>query len=45
MEVANTDTTYCINKECPEKCWRYIDNWKFDKDTNYWFMDKCEKGE
>lgn len=43
MKQANTDTTYCINDKCNEKCWRYKDNYNFDKDTDYWFMEKCEK--
>ena len=42
-KVANTDTTYCINEHCKNKCWRYKDNWYFEKDTNYWFMEKCDK--
>ena len=42
-KVANTDTTYCINEQCQDKCWRYKDNWYFEKDTNYWFMEKCDK--
>ena len=44
MEKANTDTTYCTNKDCKEKCWRYKENWYFDRDTNYWFseMENCE---
>lgn len=45
MQIANTDTTYCVNMECTEKCWRHKDNWHFDPNTNYWFMDKCEKCE
>lgn len=45
MKTADTDTTYCINEKCTEKCWRYKDNWYFEADTNYWFMEKCEKCE
>ena len=40
---ANTDVTYCTNKKCNDKCWRYIDNWKFKDNINYWFMEKCNK--
>lgn len=42
---ANFDTTYCVNENCGEKCWRYKDNWKFSENKNYWYMEKCDKGE
>lgn len=38
---ANTDTAYCVNTECAKKCWRHKDNWEFDENENYWFMEKC----
>ncbi len=40
---ANADTTYCTNKKCIDKCWRHIDNWIFDINNNYWFMDCCKR--
>ena len=40
---ANTDTTYCVNKNCKNKCWRNADNYKFDEDKYYWFTNECEK--
>ena len=40
---ANTDTTYCVDNGCKDKCWRHKDNWRFEKDTNYWFIGKCTK--
>ncbi len=39
---ANTDTTYCRSFFCQSKCWRHIDNWIFDINNNYWFMEECE---
>ena len=42
---ANTDTTYCTNKNCINKCWRYIDNWSFNPNINYWFMENCMNNE
>jgi len=45
MKIADTDTTYCINEKCAKKCWRYKDNWYFEKDINYWFIEKCERCE
>lgn len=41
---ADFDTTYCVNENCSEKCWRYKDNWKFSENKNYWYMEKCDKG-
>ena len=40
---ANTDTTYCVNKNCKNKCWRNADNYKFDEDKYYWFTSNCER--
>lgn len=40
---ANTDTTYCTSKKCKNKCWRHIDNYKFNENQDYWFMSDCEK--
>ena len=42
---ADFDTTYCVNENCREKCWRYKDNWKFSENKNYWYIKKCDKGE
>lgn len=41
MKEANKDTTYCINKECKNKCWRHEINFKFKENENYWFMERC----
>lgn len=41
LKQANTDTTYCTNEYCAKKCWRHKSKYKFDKDKNYWFMEKC----
>lgn len=38
---ANTDTTYCTNEQCKEKCWRHESNYEFDKGINYWWTFKC----
>ena len=42
MNLANQDITYCTNSECNENCWRYKNNWHFESDKNYWFMECCE---
>ena len=42
---ANFDTTYCTNETCMNKCWRYINNWEFDQNENYWLMEYCEEGD
>lgn len=39
---ANTDTTYCTNEQCKEKCWRWEGNYEFDEKENYWFMEYCQ---
>lgn len=41
-KIAKTDITYCINKECTNKCWRHEDNFEFDNNKNYSWMEKCE---
>lgn len=38
---ANTDTTYCINEQCKDKCWRWKGNYEFEKGTKYWCTFKC----
>ena len=39
---ANTDTTYCTNETCMNKCWRHIHNWEFDNNIErYNFIHKC----
>lgn len=43
MKQASTDRTYCTSKLCKEKCWRHESNYEFREDTNYWFMNNCEK--
>lgn len=43
MKKANKDTTYCVSNNCKDKCWRHKDNFEFEKNENYWFMEKCEK--
>lgn len=40
---AKTDITYCTNKNCKSKCCRHVDNWKFDKEKAYSFMDRCKE--
>ena len=39
---ANTDTSYCINEKCKEKCWRHESNYEFDEKENYCFMQYCQ---
>jgi len=38
---ANSDTTYCTNETCLDKCWRHISNWKFNENEDYWLMEYC----
>ena len=38
---ANTDTTYCTNEQCKEKCWRWKGNYEFEKGANYWWTNEC----
>ena len=47
MKIPSTDKTYCYGMFCKEyeKCERYVGHYEFDKNTNYWFMYKCEKCE
>lgn len=40
---ASFDKTYCISERCKNKCWRHKDNWEFEKDGLYWFMERCEE--
>ena len=48
--IANKDITYCANKSCKQrkKCFRNLDNYIYNKEDNYWFMDfseeYCNKG-
>lgn len=39
--IAWGDRTYCTSKECQDKCWRHEDNWEFQKDMRYSFIEKC----
>lgn len=41
MREANTDTTYCTNKECKDKCWRHESNFSFNNKKSYWFTNEC----
>lgn len=41
MKYADTDTTYCTNEECKNKCWRHESNYKFKEDENYWYQATC----
>ena len=40
--IANHDVTFCTDKKCKNRCWRYIENFKFKDDENYWFIATCE---
>ena len=40
-EKANTDTTYCANPNCQNKCWRHRDKHEFEKDKMYIFQMYC----
>ena len=41
MQNADFDTTYCRSITCKRKCWRHVSNFEFEKESNYWFQDKC----
>ncbi len=41
--IPNTDTTYCINRTCEDKCWRHESNYDFNINKLYWFTDACIK--
>ena len=40
--IAKGDRTYCVNKECKNKCERHESKWEFEKDRFYSFIEKCE---
>ena len=40
---ADSDFTYCVNKNCKNKCWRYEGNYVFDKNSYYSFTNTCIK--
>lgn len=44
-QIANKDITYCSNIKCKqrEKCFRNLDNYIYNKDDNYCFMDFAEE--
>lgn len=42
-QKAKGDITYCTNKSCKKECWRKEENWEFEEEGMYWFMDKCEE--
>lgn len=42
MNKASTDVTYCINKECKDKCWRHISKYRLEKDEYYWYIKGCD---
>ena len=29
-KIPNFDTTYCVSKDCKNRCWRHITNYKFE---------------
>lgn len=38
------DVTYCVSKECKDRCWRHIDNYVFNDTCRlYSMMAECEK--
>lgn len=38
------DVTYCVSKECKDRCWRHVDNYVFDDPCRlYSMMAECEK--
>ena len=41
MNKASIDVTYCINKNCKDKCWRHISKYRFETDEYYWYMKGC----
>ena len=41
MEKAKTDTTYCTNKECENKCSEHESNYEFETDKLYCFHGGC----
>jgi len=43
--IANKDITYCSNINCKQRkdCFRNLDNYIYDKNDNYWFMDFAEE--
>ena len=37
----NTDITYCTCNDCTKKCWRNVENYRFDLDEEYSYMEIC----
>lgn len=40
---AMTDVTYCTSDECKDKCWRHVDDYTFEIDRYFSFIQECEK--
>lgn len=40
-KVASTDKTYCVSKDCAEKCWRNVENYIFSEEALYSFSYGC----
>ena len=40
---AMTDVTYYTSDECKEKCWRHVDDYTFEIDRYFSFIQECEK--
>lgn len=41
--TANFDMIYCVSKECKDRCWRHISNYKFEPGGFYWYQENCER--
>ena len=44
-KTPNFDTTYCVSKDCENRCWRHITNYEFVPGGLYWYQERCEKYE
>lgn len=43
LKKARHDYTYCVSRNCKNKCERHVDNYIFKKDEAYSFVERCEK--
>ena len=39
---ASIGVTYCTCNDCTKKCWRNVENYRFDLEKNYDYMEICD---
>ena len=41
--IVKGDVTYCVNKECKNRCWRHLENYEVENGAFYSVTEECIK--